>query len=54
MRKHVFGASAVAGLLLAGTAAQAQEITVGFVTSLSGPASSIGFNYEKGMNAAYA
>ncbi|MBS0534347.1 MAG: ABC transporter substrate-binding protein [Proteobacteria bacterium] len=54
MRKLVFGASALAGLLLAGTAVQAQEITVGFVTSLSGPASSIGINYEKGMNAAYA
>jgi len=54
MRKLVFSASALAGLLLAGTAVQAQEITVGFVTSLSGPASSIGINYEKGMNAAYA
>lgn len=53
MRKLKFGVSAFAGLLLAGTA-HAQEITVGFVTSLSGPASSIGLNYEKGMNAAYA
>ena len=31
MRKLVFGVSAFAGLLLAGTA-HAQEITVGFVT----------------------
>lgn len=35
------------------SAAQA-EITVGFVTSLSGPASSIGINYDKGMTAAWA
>jgi branched-chain amino acid transport system substrate-binding protein len=34
--------------------ARAQDITVGFVTSLSGPASSIGLNYEKGINTAYA
>jgi len=41
-------------LTLGATAASAQDITVGFVTSLSGPASSIGLNYEKGINAAYA
>jgi branched-chain amino acid transport system substrate-binding protein len=38
----------------AATAADAADITVGFVTSLSGPASSIGVNYDKGMKAAYA
>jgi branched-chain amino acid transport system substrate-binding protein len=53
MRHLAFGLAAVAGLSLAVTTAHA-EITVGFVTSLSGPASSIGINYEKGMNAAYA
>jgi branched-chain amino acid transport system substrate-binding protein len=40
--------------MLATTAAQATDITVGFVTSLSGPAASIGVNYDKGMKAAYA
>ena len=54
MRKYVFGLAALAGLSVAATASHAQQITVGFVTSLSGPASSIGLNYEKGMNAAYA
>jgi branched-chain amino acid transport system substrate-binding protein len=41
-------------MIMAATAAQAADITVGFVTSLSGPASSIGLNYDKGMKAAYA
>ncbi len=54
MRKLVLGFTALAGLSVAATASQAQDITVGFVTSLSGPASSIGLNYEKGMKAAYA
>jgi branched-chain amino acid transport system substrate-binding protein len=36
------------------TTAQAADITVGFVTSLSGPASSIGLNYDKGIKSAYA
>ncbi len=54
MRKLVLGLTALAGLSVAATAAQAQDITVGFVTSLSGPASSIGLNYDKGMKAAYA
>jgi branched-chain amino acid transport system substrate-binding protein len=53
VRKLVLGAAALAALSIAATAAHAQ-ITVGFVTSLSGPAASIGVNYEKGMNAAYA
>jgi branched-chain amino acid transport system substrate-binding protein len=54
MRRYVFGFAALAGLSLVATTSYSQEITVGFVTSLSGPASSIGLNYEKGMNAAYA
>lgn len=54
MRKLGLGLAAAAGLTLATTAAYAQQITVGFVTSLSGPASSIGLNYAKGMDAAYA
>jgi branched-chain amino acid transport system substrate-binding protein len=53
MRHFAFGLAAVAGLSIAASAAHA-EITVGFVTSLSGPASSIGINYEKGINAAFA
>lgn len=53
MRHFAFGLAAAAGLAFAATAAQA-DITVGFVTSLSGPASSIGINYEKGINAAFA
>jgi branched-chain amino acid transport system substrate-binding protein len=53
MRHLAFGLAAAAGLSFAASAAHA-EITVGFVTSLSGPASSIGTNYEKGINAAYA
>ena len=54
MRKYVFGLAALTALSVAATASHGQELTVGFVTSLSGPASSIGLNYEKGMNAAYA
>jgi branched-chain amino acid transport system substrate-binding protein len=54
MRRFVLGFTALAGLCVATTASQAQDITVGFVTSLSGPASSIGLNYAHGMNAAYA
>ena len=53
MRRFAFGLAAAAGFWFAASTAQA-EITVGFVTSLSGPASSIGLNYEKGINAAYA
>lgn len=53
MRHLAFGLATLAGLSLAASAAHA-EIKVGFVTSLSGPASSIGINYEKGMNAAFA
>jgi branched-chain amino acid transport system substrate-binding protein len=53
MRKLTLGVAALAGLCLVAPAT-AQDITVGFVTSLSGPASSIGLNYEKGINAAYA
>ncbi|MBX6329517.1 MAG: ABC transporter substrate-binding protein [Pseudolabrys sp.] len=51
MRKHAFVLAALAGICMAASV-QAQEITVGFVTSLSGKASSIGLNYEKGFNAA--
>ena len=53
MRPIALSLAALAGLSIAVTSAHAQ-ITVGFVTSLSGPAASIGLNYEKGMNAAYA
>jgi branched-chain amino acid transport system substrate-binding protein len=40
------------GLALAASPLQAAEIKVGFVTSLSGPGSSIGIPYAKGMQAA--
>jgi branched-chain amino acid transport system substrate-binding protein len=51
--KLTLGVAALAGLAVLSTTAHAQ-ITVGFVTSLSGPASSIGVNYDKGMTVAYA
>jgi branched-chain amino acid transport system substrate-binding protein len=54
VRKLVLGLAASAAVTIAATAAPAADITVGFVTSLSGPASSIGLNYDKGMKAAYA
>jgi branched-chain amino acid transport system substrate-binding protein len=54
VRKSVLSLVLSAALTIAATAAQAADITVGFVTSLSGPASSIGLNYDKGMKAAYA
>src|SRR5215472_605528 len=43
---------AVASLLLAVASAAAADVTVGFVTSLSGPGASIGIPYEKGILAA--
>jgi len=48
--KHSIAAAIVAASLAAGTA-QAQ-VTVGFVTSQSGPGSSIGVLYDRGMKAA--
>ena len=50
MKFSMAAAIVAASLALAG-AAQAQ-ITVGFVTSQSGPASSIGVHYDKGIKAA--
>src|SRR5471030_257376 len=50
MKSSMAAAIVAVSLGLAGTA-QAQ-ITVGFVTSQSGPASSIGVLYDKGMKAA--
>jgi branched-chain amino acid transport system substrate-binding protein len=44
----------VATLLLPLSASFAADITVGFVTSLSGPGASIGIPYEKGIVAGYA
>jgi branched-chain amino acid transport system substrate-binding protein len=54
VRKLALTFAVSAALTIAATAARAADITVGFVTSLSGPASSIGVNYDKGMKAAYA
>jgi branched-chain amino acid transport system substrate-binding protein len=54
VRKLAVILAASAAATLAATAAPAADITVGFVTSLSGPASSIGVNYDKGMKAAYS
>jgi branched-chain amino acid transport system substrate-binding protein len=48
-----FGVAGVS-LLLAASGASAADITVGFVTSLSGPGASIGIPYEKGVLAADA
>ncbi len=53
MRKSGTRIALLAACVALSSAAQA-EITVGFVTSLSGPASSIGINYDKGMKAAIA
>lgn len=53
MKRLAFSFAALAGICLV-TSVHAQDITVGFVTSLSGKASSIGLNYEKGFNAAVA
>jgi branched-chain amino acid transport system substrate-binding protein len=44
----------LAALLLSATGACAADLTVGFVTSLSGPGASIGIPYEKGILAAHA
>src|SRR3954452_11133755 len=44
----------VAALLLSVSASLGADITVGFVTSLSGPGASIGIPYEKGILAAHA
>jgi branched-chain amino acid transport system substrate-binding protein len=45
---------AIAGLLLSATASFSADLTVGFVTSLSGPGASIGIPYEKGVLAGNA
>ena len=48
-------AAVVAGLgALGATGAWAADLKVGFITSLSGPVSSLGIPYEKGMKAALA
>src|ERR1700758_1460098 len=44
----------VGALLLSAGASFGADITVGFVTSLSGPGASIGIPYEKGILAGYA
>jgi len=44
----------VAALLVSVSSGSAADITVGFVTSLSGPGASIGIPYEKGVIAAHA
>jgi branched-chain amino acid transport system substrate-binding protein len=51
--KNILGITmAIAGLVLAMAGPAHAEITVGFVTSLSGPGSSIGVLYDRGMKAA--
>ncbi len=52
MIKHLLSSTAIAASLLLAAAPARADITVGFVTSLSGPASSIGILYGKGMAAA--
>ena len=44
----------VAALVFSVSASFGADITVGFVTSLSGPGASIGIPYEKGVLAAHA
>ena len=44
----------LAALVLSVSASSGADITVGFVTSLSGPGASIGIPYEKGILAGYA
>jgi branched-chain amino acid transport system substrate-binding protein len=46
-------ATAMTTTVLAATGAQAADLTVGFVTSLSGPGASIGIPYGRGIAAAY-
>jgi branched-chain amino acid transport system substrate-binding protein len=41
-------------ILASSTAADAKDITVGFITSLSGPVSSLGIPYQKGIKTAIA
>ncbi len=55
----LFRTTALAGLVmgigaLSATAVLAADIKVGFITSLSGPVSSLGIPYDRGMKAAYA
>lgn len=50
--KHSIAWAIVAASLIAGVGTAQAEITVGFVTSQSGPASSIGLLYDRGMKAA--
>lgn len=52
MKTRLCLASALAGTLLAASVAEA-DVTVGFVTALSGPAASIGIPYGRGIAAAY-
>ena len=53
---HTFSRSLAAMTLAAGlaSAAWSADLKVGFVTSLSGPGSSIGIPYAKGIQAALA
>src|SRR5262245_9637360 len=44
----------LAALVLSASGGIAADLTVGFVTSLSGPGASIGIPYEKGILAAHA
>lgn len=54
MRKTLIAFAGAAFSLAATAAAQAADITVGFVTSLSGPISSIGIPYDHGIKAGFA
>ena len=54
MIKHLLSTTAAVAALLMATVPARADITVGFVTSLSGPASSIGILYGKGIAAALA
>ena len=52
--RRVLVSSAVVAAMATGFSASAADYKVGFITSLSGPVSSLGIPYQKGMKAAYA
>ena len=46
--------AAIAAVVFSASASLGADITVGFVTSLSGPGASIGIPYERGILAGHA
>ena len=54
MRRHQITASLATALLMASMAMAAADITVGVITSQTGPVSSIGIPYARGIAAGQA